>query len=84
MKNWIIRSPDAGPLELTFLLAMTRAMVCASLVKSPWGGNVETVFTPRTQNFVSAFFPTAFVPRPASRAAIKGFIASTVPTAPKL
>ena len=30
---------------LTFLLAMTRAMVFASLVKSPSGGKVETVFT---------------------------------------
>src|SRR5262245_6672966 len=55
MKNWIMRIPDAGPLGLTFLLAMTRAMVLASFVNSPAGGNVETVFTSRTHRFLFVF-----------------------------
>ena len=42
------------PLGLTFLLAMPLAMVCASLVKSRAGGNVDTVFTSRTHFFFLA------------------------------
>src|SRR6266511_825533 len=52
-----MRSPDAGPLGLTFLPAMTRAMVFASFANSPSGGKVETVFTPLTQCFFFACFP---------------------------
>jgi hypothetical protein len=37
------------PLGLTRLEASVRAMVCASRLKRPSGGEVETVFTPRTQ-----------------------------------
>jgi len=33
------------PLGLTFLLAIIRAMLCASLENVPRGGKVETVFT---------------------------------------
>src|SRR5438105_768211 len=53
-KNWIMRMPEPIPLGLTFLLAMTRAMVRASFVKVPGGGNVETVFTSRTHRFFAA------------------------------
>ena len=45
MKNWIMRRPEPGPLGLTRLLAMVRAIVRASLVKRPGGGRVETVLT---------------------------------------
>ena len=57
MKNWIMRMPEPGPLGLTFLLAIARAMVSASLVNRPLGGRVETVFTPRTHFFFSAMTP---------------------------
>jgi hypothetical protein len=40
-----MRMPEPMPLGLTRGLAMIRAMVRASLVKSPSGGKVETVFT---------------------------------------
>src|SRR5207245_2639630 len=45
MKYWIMRMPEPMPWGLTFLLAIMRAMVLASLVKVPSGGKVETVFT---------------------------------------
>jgi hypothetical protein len=45
MKYWIMRIADPGPLRLTFLLAMIRAIVVASSVKVPSGGNVDTVLT---------------------------------------
>jgi hypothetical protein len=35
MWNWIMRMPEPMPLGLTFLLAIVRAMVLASLVKMP-------------------------------------------------
>ena len=38
MKSWIMRMPEPMPLGLTFLLAMVRAMVSASLVNRPLGG----------------------------------------------
>src|SRR5262245_42314266 len=38
MKNWIMRIPEPMPLGLTFLLAIVRAMVWASLVNRPCGG----------------------------------------------
>ena len=40
-----IRSPEAGPLGETLLVASARAMTGALLVKSPWDGLVEFVFT---------------------------------------
>jgi hypothetical protein len=40
-----MRIPEVIPFGLTFLVAMTLAIVLASRVKSPFGGNVETVFT---------------------------------------
>ena len=55
MKYWIIRMADPIPLGLTFLVAMMRAIVSASFVKVPSGGNVETVFTSRTQRLLVAF-----------------------------
>src|SRR5436309_1655524 len=51
MKYWTIRIAEPSPFGLTLLLAITRAMVCASLLNRPWGGAVETVFTPRTHRF---------------------------------
>jgi hypothetical protein len=41
--------PEPGPLGETFFEASERAMVAASLVKSPLGGKVETVLTLLTQ-----------------------------------
>jgi hypothetical protein len=41
--------PEPGPLGDTLFDARDRAMVAASFVNSPLGGNVETVFTPATQ-----------------------------------
>src|SRR2546429_2108745 len=54
MKHWIMRMPEPIPLGLTFLLAMVRAMVSASFVNRLLGGEVETVFTPRTHCFFPA------------------------------
>src|SRR5437773_1269399 len=56
MKNWIMRIPEPIPRGLTFLLAMVLAMLLASLVNAPAGGNVETVFTAPDQRLVVAFF----------------------------
>jgi hypothetical protein len=61
MKYWIIRIPEPIPLGLTLVLAIVRAIDSASLVKVPSGGKVETVYTPRTQRFLSAFF-SAIIP----------------------
>jgi len=58
MKYRIMRMPEPIPLGLTFLLPITRAMVRAPLVNRSLGGNVETVFTPRTQCFFSAMAPS--------------------------
>ena len=41
--------PDPGPLGETLLEARDFAMVAASLVKRPSGGNVDAVFTRATQ-----------------------------------
>lgn len=46
-----MRMPEPGPLGETFLEARVLAIVAASLVKSPRGGNVDTVFTPAIQRF---------------------------------
>jgi hypothetical protein len=43
--------PDPGPLGETFFEASDRAIVAASLVKSPSGGNVDAVFTFETHRF---------------------------------
>jgi hypothetical protein len=59
--------PDPGPLGLTFLVAMTRAMVRASLVNNPSGGEVETVFTSCDQRFFG-FLPLVFAMIVSSRA----------------
>jgi hypothetical protein len=64
--------PEPIPLGLTFLLAMIRATVSASFVKVPFGGNVETVVTSRTQYVLSPFFP-AMVP-PALAGGLHGFV----------
>src|SRR2546430_15448445 len=61
MKNWIMRMPEPMPLGLTFLLAMARAMVCASFVNKPLGGNVETVFTSRTHRFFSTMVASSLL-----------------------
>ena len=45
MKNWIMRTPEPGPLGLTDRRAIVRAIVAASLVKRSFGGRVETVST---------------------------------------
>jgi hypothetical protein len=46
-----MRIPDPGPFGETFFDASVRAMVAASLVKSPGGGCVESVVTVRTHRF---------------------------------
>jgi hypothetical protein len=48
--------PEPMPLGLTFLLAIVRATVSASFVKSNDGGNVETVFTSWDQRLVCVCF----------------------------
>jgi hypothetical protein len=45
MKKVNILIPDPGPLGETFFEASERAIVSAPFVKSPSGGNEETVFT---------------------------------------
>jgi len=49
MKYWIMLIPEPIPFGLTRRLPSDRAIVFASFVKTPAGGNVETVFTRRTQ-----------------------------------
>jgi hypothetical protein len=49
MKKSSMRSPEVGPFGLTRADRSARAIVRASLVKSPAGGAVETVVTVRTQ-----------------------------------
>jgi hypothetical protein len=44
-KNVSILIPEPGPFGDTFFEASVRAIVSGSLVKSPSGGNVESVFT---------------------------------------
>lgn len=44
-----MRMPDPGPFGETFFEASERAIVAASLVKSPFGGCVESVVTVATQ-----------------------------------
>ena len=53
-----MRSCDATPLGETFRDARVRAMVLALLMKSPWGGCVESVVTFATQRlfFACRFF----------------------------
>ena len=41
--------PDPGPFGETFFEASDRAMVPASFVNSPFGGNVDSVLTFATQ-----------------------------------
>ena len=59
--------PEPGPFGETFFDASDRAMVAASLVKSPSGGKVDTVFTPATHRLLDrdleprADFPRAFL-----------------------
>jgi hypothetical protein len=50
-----MRIPDPIPFGLTFLLAMTLAIVSASFVYRPAGGKVDTVVTVRT-HFFGGFF----------------------------
>ncbi len=45
IKNCTMRIAEPSPFGLTFLVAITRAIVSASLVYKPSGGYVETVFT---------------------------------------
>jgi hypothetical protein len=45
IKNVSIRMPEPGPFGETFFDANDLAIVAASLVNSPGGGKVETVFT---------------------------------------
>ena len=47
--------PELGPFGETFFEASVLAIVAALLVKSPWGGWVESVFTFATHLF--DFFP---------------------------
>lgn len=56
MKYVSIRMPEPGPLGETFFEARERAMVAASLVKSPCGGKVETVLTLATQRLLAEGF----------------------------
>ena len=58
IKKFNMRIPDPGPLGETFLDARDLAIVSASLVKSPGGGKVETVFTCPDHRFV---FPVEFL-----------------------
>jgi hypothetical protein len=51
MKYWIMRIPEPIPLGLTFLLAIARAIVRASLVNRPSAGKVDSVLTFRTHLF---------------------------------
>jgi hypothetical protein len=55
-----MRIPDPGPLGETLFAAKDRAIVSASLVKSPLGGCVESVFTFETQR-VAACRPRALL-----------------------
>jgi hypothetical protein len=57
MKNSSILRPEVIPAGLTRLDARLRAMVRASLVKSPGGGAVETVVTVWTQRRRAARLP---------------------------
>jgi hypothetical protein len=45
MKKVSILIPDPGPFGDTLFEASVRAIVAGSLVNSPCGGSVETVFT---------------------------------------
>ena len=56
MKYVSMRIPDAAPFGETFLDASERAISGALFVKSPSGGNVETVFTFATHR-LTRFFP---------------------------
>ena len=56
MKYVSMRIPDAAPSGETFLDASERAISGALFVKSPSGGNVETVFTFATHR-LTRFFP---------------------------
>ena len=51
MKYISIRIPETGPFGETFFDANVRAIVLASLVNSPFGGCVESVFTSATHRF---------------------------------
>src|SRR5690348_3646645 len=57
-----MRIPEPGPLGETFFEAKERAMVAASLVKSPLGGKVETVVTPATQRLLERVLAEDFLP----------------------
>jgi len=59
MKYVSMRIPDAAPFGETFLDASERAISGALFVKSPSGGNVETVFTLATHR-LTRFFPDLF------------------------
>jgi len=48
--------PDPGPFGETFLEASALAIVAASWVKRPSGGNVETVLPPATQRWLPPDF----------------------------
>ena len=65
--------PEPMPLGLTFLLAMVRAMVLASLVNSDCGGKVEMVFTSCTQRppwaLLVFLFSPAMIRLPAEKGA---------------
>src|SRR6185312_2560404 len=61
IKKFNMRIPEPGPLGETFLDARDFAIVSASLVKSPSGGKVETVFTCPDHRFV---FPVEFLFEP--------------------
>ena len=65
IKKFNIRIPEPGPFGETFLDASDLAIVSASLVKSPGGGKVETVFTCLDHRFVFRveFLFGAFVAR---------------------
>ena len=65
IKKVSMRIPELGPFGETFFEARDLAMVFASLVKSPGGGNVETVFTCPDHRlvFLREFLFGAFVAR---------------------